>query len=411
LVLDFGALPPEVNSGRMYAGPGPGPLLAAAGAWDELAAELGWAASSYESVVSGLTSAGWTGPASLSMAAAATPYVAWLSSTAAQAEQTANQARAAVAAYEAAFAMTVPPPVIAANRALLMALIATNFFGQNTPAIMATEAHYMEMWAQDAAAMYGYAGSSAMASTMQPFTPPTQTTNPGALAGQAAAVAKAAATPAGTSTQTAASATPQLASTTVVPQALQQLSSSPLAATSNTSSLLPPSLSSWLPAPFGTGPALTTANYTALLKQTSGILGYFPLGIAQFSSSIANQLVPGTAGGAGTIGSAPLPGAGLPALGSGLGSGGVPVSAAVGQAESIGQLSVPPSWAGGTAGLNPTGQAAASLSALRAAEENNGPGGLLRGIPLANGGRRGAAGFVHKYGFRYNVMPRPPSAG
>ncbi|WP_141249127.1 PPE domain-containing protein, partial [Mycobacterium avium] len=27
--MDFGALPPEVNSGRMYAGPGSGPLMAA----------------------------------------------------------------------------------------------------------------------------------------------------------------------------------------------------------------------------------------------------------------------------------------------------------------------------------------------------------------------------------------------
>ena len=64
-----------------------------------------------------------------------------------------------MAAYEAAFTMTVPPPVIAANRALPMALIATNFFSQNTPAIMATKAQYMKMWAQDAAAMFGYAGA------------------------------------------------------------------------------------------------------------------------------------------------------------------------------------------------------------------------------------------------------------
>lgn len=82
------------------------------------------------------------------MAAAAAPYVLWIVTTAGQAEETGAQAKAAVAAYEAAFAMTVPPPVIAANRALLMALIATNFFGQNTPAIMATEAQYMDMWAR-----------------------------------------------------------------------------------------------------------------------------------------------------------------------------------------------------------------------------------------------------------------------
>jgi PPE-repeat protein len=87
------------------------------------------------------------------------------------------------------------------------------------------------------------------------------------------------------------------------------------------------------------------------------------------------------------------------------------VAAAVGQAESIGPLSVPPSWAGGAAGLNPTAQGAASLSALRTAEESTGPGGLLRGVPLSGAGRRGSGGFVHKYGFRYNVMPRPPAAG
>jgi PPE-repeat protein len=295
---------------------------------------------------------------------------------------------------------------------LLMALIATNFFGQNTPAIMATEAQYAEMWAQDAAAMYGYAGSSAAASTMQPFIPPAQTTNSGAQDGQNDAVANAAATSAGTSAQTAAmAATPQLASTTLVPQALQPLSSSASFSSATPSTLLPSSLSSWLPAPLGTGPALTTANWTTLLKNNAGIFGYFPLGMSQFSASIAQQLIPGTAGGAGAAGSAPIPGAGLPALSSGLGSGGAPVAAAVGQAESIGPLSVPPSWAGGAAGLNPTGQAAASLSALRTAEANTGPGGLLRGVPLSGAGRRGSGGFVHKYGFRYNVMPRPPSAG
>ncbi|MFZ0905302.1 MAG: PPE family protein, partial [Mycobacterium sp.] len=159
-MLDFGLLPPEINSGRMYSGPGPGPMLAAAEAWDGLAAELGIASTGYGSAMSELTSSPWIGPTSLTMMAAVTPYISWLSTTAAQAEETANQARAAVAAYEAAFGMTVPPPVIEANRALLMALIATNFFGQNTPAIMATEALYAEMWAQDAAAMYGYAGAS-----------------------------------------------------------------------------------------------------------------------------------------------------------------------------------------------------------------------------------------------------------
>ena len=138
--MDFGALPPEINSGRMYAGPGPGSMLAAAAAWDGLATELHSAATSYHTVVSGLTTGPWLGPASASMAAAAATNVAWMTTTAAQAEQTGAQAKAAAAAFEAAFAMHVPPPVIAANRSLPGLLVATNFLGQNTPAIMATEA-------------------------------------------------------------------------------------------------------------------------------------------------------------------------------------------------------------------------------------------------------------------------------
>lgn len=82
--MDFGALPPEINSGRMYAGPGPSSLFAAASAWNSLAAELNSAASSYETVVSELISEEWLGPASGSMADAVAPYVAWMNATAIQ---------------------------------------------------------------------------------------------------------------------------------------------------------------------------------------------------------------------------------------------------------------------------------------------------------------------------------------
>ena len=191
--MDFGVLPPEINSARMYSGPGSGPLMAAASAWDELASELTTTAASYSSVISELTSQEWLGPSSTSMATAAAPYAAWMNTTAAQAEQAAAQAQAAASAYEAAFAMTVAPAVIAANRSQTMLLIATNILGQNTPAIAANEAHYGEMWAQDSAAMYAYAGSSAAASKLTLFTSPPQTTNPAGLAGQAATVAQAAA--------------------------------------------------------------------------------------------------------------------------------------------------------------------------------------------------------------------------
>src|ERR1700730_11954217 len=175
--MDFAFLPPEINSGRMYDGPGSGPMLAAAAAWDGLATELHSAATSYGSVISELSAGPCLGAASAAMTGAAGSYVAWMRSTATQAEQTAMQAKAAAAAYEVTFAAMVPPPVIEANRGLLQALVATNLFGQNSPAIAATETLYAEMWAQDATAMYGYAGASASARMLSPFIPAPQTTS------------------------------------------------------------------------------------------------------------------------------------------------------------------------------------------------------------------------------------------
>ncbi|MDT5047383.1 MAG: hypothetical protein QOG75_3257, partial [Mycobacterium sp.] len=188
-MLDFGALPPEINSGRIYSGPGSAPLLAAATAWDALASELQTTAASYGSTITELTSSGWQGPSSAAAADAAAPYTAWLSSTAAQAEQTAAQAQAAAGAYEAAFAASIPPPVIAANRATLALLVATNLLGQNTPAIAANEATYAEFWAQDAVAMYGYAGASTTATQLTSFSAPPATTNDSGQATQSAAAA------------------------------------------------------------------------------------------------------------------------------------------------------------------------------------------------------------------------------
>ena len=133
-MLDFGALPPEVNSARMYAGPGSGSLMTAASAWNALAAELNAAALSYDKMITALSSEEWMGPASASMAQAVQPYVTWMTTTAAQAEQAATQAQAAAAAYETALAATVPPPLVAANRAQSMQLMSTNVLGQNTPA-------------------------------------------------------------------------------------------------------------------------------------------------------------------------------------------------------------------------------------------------------------------------------------
>jgi PPE-repeat protein len=186
--MSFMIFPPEINSTLMYSGAGSGPLMAAASAWSELAADLESTAAAYQSVLAQLTGSTWLGPSSARMAAATAPYVDWLATTAGQAAQTSAQAQFAAAAYEGAFASTVPPAVIAANRALLAALVATNFLGQNTPAIMATEAQYMEMWFQDGLTMDAYAASSQQAVVLPQQTPAPSTSDGGLSSDLAAAV-------------------------------------------------------------------------------------------------------------------------------------------------------------------------------------------------------------------------------
>lgn len=337
--MDFGIYPPEINSGRMYAGPGAAPLSAAAQAWAQLADALYTAASAYESVVAGLTTGAWLGPASVLMTAAAMPYVEWLSNTAARAEETAAQATAAVAAYELAFAATVPPPVIAANRSLLAALVATNFFGQNTPAIAATEAQYAEMWAQDATAMYTYAGSSAAASVLTPLTSPRRNTTPGGSAGQATAVSQAASAPVGDA-QGIASGVAQASS--VAPQALPSL---PIAAPAATTSAPLTTLSD-LATVFVTGPgSLVTFGVLTPLDILSGPID-LPFALAGTLVGFhTDDIVSGWNGEEAWPGTGPAPVWDFPATLANLSPGAVPtVSAGMAEAKAVGALSVPQAW-------------------------------------------------------------------
>ena len=180
MTLDFGQLPPEITSALMYSGPGSSSLVAAASAWNSLAAELASTAQGYDKVVLQLAGEEWLGPSSAIMAAAVQPYVAWMTTTAGQAEQAAAQAQSAAAAFEAAFAAVVPPPLIAANRAELTQAAQTNVLGLNNGIIAQLEAQYAEFWAQDSAAMFQYAGSSAAASKVTPFVNAPQIANPAA---------------------------------------------------------------------------------------------------------------------------------------------------------------------------------------------------------------------------------------
>jgi PPE-repeat protein len=323
--------PPEINSSLMFAGAGPGPLLAAASAWDGLASDLSGAASSFDSVISELTSGLWTGPASLSMVAAASPYVAWLNAAAAQAEAASAQALVAATAFETAQAATVLPATVTANRVTLMTLIATNFLGQNTPAIAMTELQYLEMWAQDVAAMVGYhAGAMSVAATLPSFSAP-----PAGLAGLGTGLGNLLSSIVSSFVSWASGLLPVGGLAGVAGQFQTVITAIP-AALSGAVSQLSVTLSS-APvtslvsvAQVGAAPASMVASPMMSLAQVANVSG------------LANPAVTGVADVPKFVGSnvPEMNALGGPAAGLG------PVGAGIGQARLVGAISVPPTWQG-----------------------------------------------------------------
>jgi len=413
-MVDFATLPPETNSARLYVGPGSAPMLAAASAWNGLAAELCLAAVSYGTVLTTLTSDDWHGPASASMAAAAAPALAWLSTTASQAEQTAAQSEAAAAAYEAALAATVPPSVITANRAQLAGLLASNILGQNTPAIAATEAQYAEMWAQDATAMYGYANASALAAQLTSFTQPRDSTTPNGLGAQTAAVAQAQASAAGAEHTTLS----QLISS--IPSALQGLANPVVSGSglggilddlglgilSTTSGQSGSGLSGLLNLLSGTDGSALGKFLNANILNTIFSSGFYMPGnfmgtAADFMwlSGQASEAAAHAASSAAEVVAPPLMGI------EGAGSG---VAAALGRSPIVGALSVPPSWTapeplhsplsstlGGTPMVAPAPAVVAGVP----------------GVPVGGNMSQPSGRAVPQYGFRPTFVARPPAAG
>lgn len=361
--MDFGSLPPEINSARMYSGAGSAPLLAAAQAWDGLAAELNTAASSYQAVVVELTSDSWRGPASAAMSAAAAPYVAWLRATAAQAEDTCARAKSAAAAYQTAFSATVPPAMVAANRARLASLVATNVFGRNATAIAATEAQYGQMWAQDLAAMYGYAASAAAATALTPFTPAPQTTTPGGAISAATAPA----------TGTAQGAIQRALS--AVPGTLAGAVAASPAAVDPADALntLADFLTVFLNVP--------SSAATFLIGVPANVLGVtgFPVSVIGAGTGIhTDDIISGWEGEEPYPSTAPAPIKPFPAPLLNLPEGTLlepTVEAGVGEADTVGALSVPPTWALATPAVRPIAftlpGTAASAAAIPAADADS----------------------------------------
>ncbi|WP_188113026.1 PPE family protein [Mycobacterium simiae] len=338
--MDYGLFPPEVNSARMCTGPGARSLHAAAANWDEMAATLHDAATSYRAVIVNLALA-WQGPSAAAMASAATPLVAWFEVTAAQAEHAATNARLFAMAYETAYIMTVPLAEVLANRFQLMVLTATNVFGQNTPAIMHNEAVHLEMWAQDAAAMYAYAAEAATATRLTPFTPPRPTTSAAEVASHFAARAIG-------SSHAAGEIRHDLTKLyELAPSALRELMS---------------------PSRSGTWPKVWTAvtDTTKVMRNTttwgllSSKIAYEPIRFSLFATKSGGMTQPltarafakGAAEGVAAAANHMVP-VGPPAR---------PVWAAMGSANALGKLSVPPSWTETAPGIVPDAETLTSVA-------------------------------------------------
>jgi PPE-repeat protein len=369
------------------------------------------------------------------MVSAVAPYLTWMTTTAGQAEETAAQAHAAAGAYEAAFAATVPPAEIAANRAQLSQLVATNVLGQNASAIAAVEAVYGEMWAQDATAMYGYAANSAAAANVSLFSSPAPTTSGNGLASQSLAVAQSAGSSSSSGVQNTLS---QLVS--AFPNALQNLASP--TASSNSGSSLSGILNNLFGGanPFAPNTNTATSGLSGLLNVLDGQTdsaagtflssglgngitsgGYFSPALISPATTSAladiNSLRYGT--GIGGLGGFPdgLPlggGGGIPALSSAVLPSqvpvGSPVSAGMGQATLVGKLAVPQGWNPANQMTTPLNPGAMEFHTVGSAAAAPGMPGMP-GMPMMGSGSRSFSFATPRYGFRPTVMAQPPAAG
>ncbi len=397
----YAALPPEVNSGRMYSGPGSGSLRAAAAAWDGLAGEIQTTVGAYSSIIENLIAGPWVGPSSAAMAAAVMPYLSWMQATGGTAGEAAAQATAAASAYETAFAAHVPPTEIAANRTQLTSLVSTNIFGQNTSAIMLTEIQYAEMWVQDALAMEGYTGSSATATKLTPFTAAPEVTNGAGLASQAAAATQAAGTSAG-------SAQSILSSLSSIPNPVSWL----LQQGADLSTQYTNFFNNLINTLVGPGWATTlTQMYTALKTPLGYTTEYNYIGLLinlpasqflKFAPHPSAGAIPREGLGAGL-------GLGGPHWGRGTLFGSVTPEAHFGRGTLVGSLSVPPSWATATPAIRTVAAAlsAAGPDAVPAAAL--GEGGLFSSMGMAGmlGSALGAGGpdVVKSAGVRGRLTP------
>lgn len=273
--MDFTTLPPEVNSGLMYSGPGAGSMREAATAWGQLAVRLCAAAAGFREVLEAVVTEGG-GPTAITEAAAA--YVDWIDGVAARSELAGIQLAAAVNAHQEVVTAMVPPPLIVANRSRRQSLVTENSLAQASPAIADLDAEYEQMWLRDADAMSAYADASTDAAALTPFASPPG--NPGtAAAGWALE-----------SAPEVISAGHQLMS--AIPGTLLELSSSPRARLEACLAPVTPSLSK-----LGslTAPSDFAINHLSTMNKTAALHALMPDAVNANGDQVSVSLGRGTA--------------------------------------------------------------------------------------------------------------------
>lgn len=376
-MIDFGLLPPEVTSALSSCHAPAASIIDQAPGPEWISAELEAAASSYTAELASLAGT-WQGPSSVAMVQAFEPYLAWLRTTAAQCQEIAASVETVTAAFELTHWTVVHPSVVAANRARLAMLLATNFFGINAPAIAETEAEYNAMWVNNSAAMYRYGATSLNAVKLAPLSSPPNVANPSGVSTQASLVP----------------AANTLAST-------------------NTGSII----DALGVTPFD--PNKGWFGYTSIWGWQF-IAGGFPVNLlsylaqlnaAQALSGVSADIGQGLAEGGAALASADA------SLVNALGSGALAPRGALGVSVLVGKLSMPPATVGMLPGAQPPVQLASAVSALAPGEA---PPPALPVAPMRPplGGKGGRGGDGRDYEdieigaeLPGTVMKRPPSAG
>jgi PPE-repeat protein len=379
--IDYGAEIPEINSGRIYAGAGSGPLMATAAAWEEQAAELMAGAAQLAGVLGTLTT-NWQGPSSEAMVASIAPYLAWMLKTSETAQHAAATHAAAAMAHDAAFMGVVPPPVITANQTALAAAIGG--LPWTAPQVAELEAQYQEMWAQDATTLYTYSSSMTAAIgglESDATTPALPTTIDGGVGAMADSSSQAAGQVAGNAAQTASSAGNQASSMGSAASSLGGVASSAGQA---------------LTSPLNSVGQLGNSLASPLSSMMSSMGGMNGLGSGAGVLPMMSGF--GSAGSLGSLGS-------LGSVGSGANFGGAPMMANMGGARSLpsGRLSVPSGWTGSVESsavrpLSSSGLGATPMISEQPEVYGSGNGRPPTGMPMMAGMGSGGTSSSTHYG-------------